>query len=162
MEDVIALLIALVVMSIGLLVTIGLAYVTGRIASSKGYSFWLGFIGGILAWLPTLIILLVIQPKGETAVLQNVTATRLERLGGQKNCPLCNNVNPVNAIACLRCGMAFAASSGAVGSGTEMMQLSDKVREEVNEGHTRICQNCGRLNNPNRPTCKSCGAEFAV
>lgn len=161
MEDTIALLIALGVMVVGLLFTVGLAYVTGRLAVNKGYSFWLGFIGGIAAWLPTLIILLVIQPKGETPVLQRATPIQQGRLGGHKTCPLCNNVNPVNATSCLRCGMAFAASI-APSTGVETLQLSNDLRTEVNEGRTRVCQNCGRLNNPDRATCKSCGAEFAV
>lgn len=123
MEDIIALFIALGVMVFGLLFTVGLAYITGRIAASKGYSFWLGFVGGIAAWLPTLIILLVIQPKGETAVLPGVTPIQQGRLGGHKTCPLCNNVNPINATSCLRCGMAFAASIGP-SSAIENVQLS--------------------------------------
>lgn len=161
MEDSIAILIAMGIIVFSILFTVGLAYVTGRIAASKGYSFWLGFIGGVAAWLPTLIILLVIQPKGETAVLQSPTPIQQGRLGGHKTCPLCNNVNPINATTCLRCGMAFAASI-APSAAIDTMRLSEELRTEVNEGRTRVCQNCGRLNNPNRTTCKSCGAEFAV
>jgi ribosomal protein L40E len=161
MEDILPLFVIMGFTCFALVTTIGLAYATGRLAVSKGYSFWLGFIGGIAAWLPTLIILLVIQPKGESPVLQSSTPLHLERLGTQKTCSLCNNVNPVNATSCLRCGMTFAASLSA-STGVEEMQLSDTLRAEVNEGRTRVCRNCGRLNNPNRATCKSCGAEFAV
>ncbi len=161
MEDSIALITALVIMVLSLLFTMGLAYVTGRLTVTKGYNFWLGFLGGIAAWLPTLIILLVIQPKGETPVLQRSISSPTGRLGGHKTCSLCKNVNPVEAATCLRCGMAFPASMGPAPE-LDHLQVSDSLRAEMSAGHTRVCQNCGRLNHPNRATCKSCGAEFAV
>lgn len=159
MEDIIALVLGLGVMFVGLAISLGLAYATGRLAANKGYSFWLGFIGGIIAWLPTLIILLVIQPKVETAVVSSSLPLQSVGFGGQKTCPLCKNVNLAQTTSCLRCGMAFAAS---IESSTGDMNMSVNVHPEVAEGRTRICPRCGDVNNPSRATCKTCGAEFAV
>lgn len=84
-----------------------------------------------------------------------------QRLGERKSCFVCGALNLPTATSCTKCGIAFPfinSSSRAV----ETMILTDDVREEVNEGHIRVCQRCGRLNSPKRLVCKSCGAEFAV
>lgn len=135
------------------------AYTTGTMASRKGYNFWLGFIGGIVAWIPTVIVLTVVQPKRRSIGVPSPTA--LKRLAPYRVCQVCGKANLNNAINCRKCGMALSFSNSSK-TAVETMILTDDVREEVNEGRIRVCQRCGRLNSPKRMVCKSCGAEFAV
>jgi ribosomal protein L40E len=121
--------------------TVALAYITGHIAKSKGYNFWLGFGVGIVAWLPAFIILLLIPTKGETPV----SAATPHFIGTQKACPVCNNINPTNATGCLRCGMAFTAS------------VLPPIQPD-----NRVCSVCGDINSASNVTCRNCGVEFAV
>jgi hypothetical protein len=141
MEEIIPLVFFAVLSLFSIVFTVALAYVTGRIAGSKGYNFWLGFAAGIVAWLPAFIILLLIPPKGETPV--NL-ATPLA-VGTHKTCPVCNNINPANTMSCLRCGMTFTAA------------LPTAIVPE-----NQTCTVCGEVNSASNVTCQRCHAEFAV
>jgi ribosomal protein L40E len=138
---------------------LGLAYIPARIAHQKGYSFWLTYGGGLIAWWLLLIIALVIQPK--STLLQSPSIAALDRLGGRRVCQVCGTTNPLDTTQCRKCGITFTFTNDAR-TAVETMFLTDDVREEVNEGRTRVCQRCGRLNSPKRSVCKSCGTEFAV
>lgn len=146
---------------------LAVAYLTARIANDKGYGFWLPFVMGVFTYGGMLLIVLIAKRKREISeeqekqFIQIPNAAALKRLGARKTCHRCGNSNPVQSIGCSSCGtiLAFSNNSKTV---VETMFLTEDVREEVNEGHIRVCQRCGRLNSPKRRVCKSCGAEFAV
>lgn len=139
---------------------LGFAILPARFARRKGYNFWLFYFCGLAFLVPTLIIVALLPPNKQQDINIARTGQRLG-FGRQQGCTLCGTVNEPNASACVACGMAFASVMSSA-SAAETMNLSDDLRVEVNEGRTKICRNCGRLNSPSRTTCKTCRAELAA
>lgn len=64
-----------------LLLTVSSAFVIGRTAKSKGYSFGLFFFFGIISYLIAAVITVFIRPKGETNARPRVSSLALLALG---------------------------------------------------------------------------------
>lgn len=143
-----------------MVLSVCMAYLTAWMAQRKGYSFLPTFLVSLITWWATFPIFLFNKPASEQPTKIPTDAAR-QRLGSHRRCSVCNRPNTINAVVCRWCGVPFSIVNNPK-TAVETMFLTDDVREEVNEGRIRVCQRCGRLNNPKRSVCKSCGAEFAV
>lgn len=146
-DEIIAIVIVLLIWSV-------VAAIPARYAKRKGYNFWVAFLACFFFMLPASFIISMLSPKSATP---SVT----QQLRTQQICAICGKVNLPSATSCAGCGMAFAPVSATTQGGVTP-QLSEETRANVDAGNTRFCSNCGRLNNPTRSTCKSCGSTFAV
>lgn len=145
---------------LGIALWVYMAYLPARLAQDKGYNFRVTFAVGLLAWWATLIVVLVLAPRIKRYRL-HPTEAGLRRLSKGVICQECRTLNPGHARQCRHCRTTLPFINNSK-TAVETLYLTDDVREEVNEGHTRVCLRCGRLNSPKRVLCKSCGAEFAV
>lgn len=64
-----------------LLLTVSSAFVIGRTAKSKGYSFGLFFLFGILSYLITAVVTVFLRPKGDSKAKPKISSVALLALG---------------------------------------------------------------------------------
>jgi hypothetical protein len=79
------------------------AIIPAAIARRKGYSFWVSYCFGVVAWHIAIFVVWLLPPKNET-MREVVMPTSLKR------CINCQTENGADAYFCARCGAAFAAT----------------------------------------------------
>jgi hypothetical protein len=94
---------------IWLIFSIIFSFVVASIAQNKGYSFGGFFIFGVFAFIPALIVILMLPNKSLPAPSQpqtadvNLIVSRPEPLH-PKQCQYCASLNPPDTYKCMHCG----------------------------------------------------------
>ncbi len=77
-----------------------LAIVPAVLAQRKGYNFWLAYSFGVVIWLVTMLVVVLLPAKDALKGNQKVS--------GYKPCPACGEDNEIARRSCARCRKTFA------------------------------------------------------
>lgn len=77
-----------------------LAIVPAVLAQRKGYNFWLAYGFGVVIWIVTMVVVVLLPTKD--ALQQN------RQISGFKVCPACGEDNEIARRSCARCGARLA------------------------------------------------------
>ena len=93
------------------------SYVVASIARRKGYSFGGFFLFGIFAFVPALIVVLILPYKGRAVEVQSETSGASESTAGvnqspsPKQCQYCASLNLPGVLKCQNCGAPLPMSN---------------------------------------------------